>query len=69
VQTTVGGAINNAIHVFREGEESDRTRLLVCNNDETIKVFALPDMTHLGDIKFDGAVNHGIIILLACSWS
>lgn len=53
-QTTVGGAINNALHISQH--LGDR-RLMVCNNDETIKIFSLPSMDHIGDIKMDSAVN------------
>lgn len=53
-QTTVGGAINNALHIC---EHLGETRLLVCNNDETIKIFRLPSMEHIGDIRTSSAVN------------
>lgn len=53
-QTTVGGAINNALHISRHLGD---TRLMVCNNDETIKIFSLPNMDHIGDIKLESAVN------------
>lgn len=56
VQTTVGGAINNALHI---SEHLGGKRLMVCNNDETIKIFTLPHLEHLGDIKMDSAVNSG----------
>lgn len=37
-QTTVGGSINNALCISRHPRGSDGPRLLICNNDETIKV-------------------------------
>ncbi|KAA8497586.1 hypothetical protein FVE85_5171 [Porphyridium purpureum] len=38
----VGGLVNNAVHISTHGGE---TRLLVANNDETIKVYALRENT------------------------
>lgn len=54
-QTTVGGAINNALHITQH--LNGEVRLMVCNNDETIKIFSLPSMDHIGDIKMESAVN------------
>ena len=61
-QTSVGGAINNALHISRHLDED---RLLVCNNDETIKVFSLPLLDHIEDIKLRSAVNSGTVNLMS----
>ncbi|KAF9580544.1 hypothetical protein BGW38_002755, partial [Lunasporangiospora selenospora] len=54
-QLTVNANINNALCISKH---LDGTRLLVCNNDQTIKIFSLPGMTRLPDITFPTAVNH-----------
>lgn len=50
----VGGAINNCVHI---AEHFNQVRLFVCNNDESIKVFNLPDMDHVSTIRLNTAVN------------
>jgi len=40
---TVGGSVNNALHLARDA--SGEMRLFVCNNDESIRIFSLPRMT------------------------
>ncbi|KAJ2896473.1 hypothetical protein IWW38_002010 [Coemansia aciculifera] len=34
-------------------------RLLVCNNDRTVRLLSLPDLTLLTELKFPTAVNYG----------
>lgn len=55
-QTTIGGAINNAMHIAA-GDRPGEAKLMVCNNDETIKAFALPTLDHLQTITLNVAVN------------
>lgn len=54
-QTSVGGSINNALCISQHLGE---TRLLVSNNDETIKVYNLPGMQRVGNIALPTAVNY-----------
>eukprot|EP00002_Diphylleia_rotans_P010603 TRINITY_DN210_c1_g1_i2.p1 TRINITY_DN210_c1_g1~~TRINITY_DN210_c1_g1_i2.p1 ORF type:complete len:243 (-),score=47.00 TRINITY_DN210_c1_g1_i2:155-883(-) len=51
---TVGSSINNAIFI---GPCGDDERIFVSNNDDTIKVFKLPDMEHVVDLHCSTAVN------------
>ena len=37
------------------------TRLLICNNDETIKVYTLPDLQRVVTINFPVAVNYASV--------
>lgn len=53
-QTSIGNAINNAMHISQHQTD---IRLLVCNNDETIKVFSLPSLDHITSINLHVAVN------------
>jgi WD40 repeat protein len=53
-QTSVGNAINNAMHI---SQYQNDVRLLVCNNDETIKIFSIPTLDHLTSINLHVAVN------------
>ncbi|KAI8914668.1 WD40-repeat-containing domain protein [Gorgonomyces haynaldii] len=53
-QVTVGGSINNSMFISNHFGE---TRLLICNNDETIKIYSLPDLVRLQTIQFPTAVN------------
>lgn len=55
-QILAGGSINNSLHI---NEHLDEVRLLICNNDETIKVFNIPQMTNVANIKLPIAVNSG----------
>jgi len=51
----VGGSINNSINISQHCGE---TRLLISNNDETIKVYSLPSLLHITDIQLTTAVNY-----------
>ena len=54
----VGGSINNGLHIGRPvGATSPR--LLVCNNDATIKVLALPSLERVTDLVLPAPVNYG----------
>jgi len=57
-QTTVGGSINNALNI---SNHLDETRILVCNNDETIKVFSLPSLNRVTSIQFPTAANYAAV--------
>lgn len=54
----VGGAINNAVTLSKYGEQ---VRLLVCNNDETIKIFSLPTLDQVCNIKLPTAANYASV--------
>jgi hypothetical protein len=54
--TAVGGSINNALCISNHMNE---TRILVSNNDESIKVFSLPSLTRVTDIPLPTAANYG----------
>ncbi|KAF9276806.1 hypothetical protein BGZ88_001507 [Linnemannia elongata] len=53
--TSVGGSINNALCI---SEHLGGTRLLISNNDETIKVYSLPGLQRLTSIQLPTAVNY-----------
>jgi hypothetical protein len=55
---TVGGSINNALCISKF---NDQTRILICNNDETIKVYSLPDLQRITTISFPTAVNYASV--------
>lgn len=57
-QMTVGGSINNALCISKH---FDQTRLLICNNDETIKIYSLPDLARLATLTFPTAVNYASV--------
>lgn len=57
-QATVGGSINNAMCI---SQHASSTRLLICNNDETIKIFSLPDLQKIQTISFPTAVNYASV--------
>ncbi|KAI9208721.1 WD40-repeat-containing domain protein [Polychytrium aggregatum] len=54
-QISVGGSINNAMSI---SNHLGSTRLLVCNNDETIKVYNLPSLQRITNISLPVAVNY-----------
>lgn len=54
-QTTVGGSINNAMCI---SSHLGSTRLLICNNDETIKIYTLPGLQRVSSISLPTAVNY-----------
>ncbi|KXN69371.1 WD40 repeat-like protein [Conidiobolus coronatus NRRL 28638] len=58
VYTTVGGSINNSLTIF---DHNNNKRLLVSNNDETIKVFSLPDFRKVDTIEFPTPVNYASV--------
>lgn len=52
-QTTVGGSINNAMCISKHPKGSMGPRLLICNNDETIKVLIFArELTRKRHIRF-----------------
>lgn len=53
-QTSIGNAINNAMHI---SQHQCDVRLLVCNNDETVKIFSLPNLEHITSVNLHVAVN------------
>ncbi|KAF9172140.1 hypothetical protein BGX21_007866 [Mortierella sp. AD011] len=53
--TSVGGTINNALCI---SEHLGGTRLLISNNDQTIKVYSLPGLQKLTSIQLPTAVNY-----------
>jgi hypothetical protein len=57
-QTTVGGSINNAMCISKHPKGSDGARLLICNNDETIKAYTLPGLQRVASISLPTAVNY-----------
>lgn len=54
----LGGAINNCVAIM---EGSDGPRILVGNNDETIKIVTIPDLGIQTTINLDAAVNYSIV--------
>ena len=56
--TAVGGSINNAICI---SQHLNDTRILISNNDETIKIFSLPTLTRVADITLPTAVNYASV--------
>jgi WD40 repeat protein len=57
-QMTVGGSINNALCISKFGNEA---RILICNNDETIKIYSLPELQRITSISFPTAVNYAAV--------
>lgn len=57
---TVGGTVNNALHVGRH-PGSGELRLYVCNNDDSVKVFALPSMAPLATIRTPVPANYAAL--------
>jgi WD40 repeat protein len=49
-------------HHPRNSDANSDTRLLVCNNDETIKVYSLPSLQRLTTLGLPTAVNHGTFL-------
>ncbi|KAK9718180.1 hypothetical protein K7432_005695 [Basidiobolus ranarum] len=58
VNISVGGSINNALCI---SNHLGSTRLLVSNNDQTIKVYLLPSMYKVASISFPTAVNYAAV--------
>nr|KAJ3422346.1 hypothetical protein HK105_000117 [Polyrhizophydium stewartii] len=56
--TVVGGSINNAMSISKH---AGSTRLLICNNDQTIKVYSLPDLHLVTTIPLPTAVNYASV--------
>ena len=57
-QLTVGGSINNALCISHHGGQD---RLLVCNNDESLKIYSLPGLERVASISFPTAVNYAAV--------
>lgn len=55
-QTTVGGAINNSLVLAKQG--NDDIRLIICNNDQSVKVFSVPEMNLITTLNYTSAVNN-----------
>ena len=63
-----GGSVNNALRIARDA--SQRLRLFVCNNDDTVKIFSVAIGALVGIVRCPVAINHCAISsdghLLAC---
>lgn len=55
---SVGGSINNAIEISKHLND---TRLLVCNNDQMIKIFSLPSLVKVDQIAYPVSVNYSAV--------
>lgn len=51
-----GGSVNNALHIARDA--SGQLRLHVSNNDDTIKIYALPDGSCTAMVRCPVAINY-----------
>ena len=57
-QTTVSDTINNSIHLCNAGQDGDENlRVLISNNDQTVKIYSVPSMEHFATLKLNAAVN------------
>lgn len=59
ITTSPGNTINNGICFSRSGNND--IRLLISNNDCTIRVYSVPSLRLLQTIEFNVAINHGKI--------
>mmetsp|Transcript_14085 Transcript_14085/g.30534 ORF Transcript_14085/g.30534 Transcript_14085/m.30534 type:complete len:360 (-) Transcript_14085:671-1750(-) len=50
------GSVNNALHVAPS--TSGQTHLYVCNNDSTVKVYSLPSMSRVTNVRCHVPVNY-----------
>lgn len=55
---TAGRGMNNSICL---SQHQDEIRLTVCNNDQTVSVFSVPDMEKIQTLKMPSAINF-------CKW-
>ncbi|KAI9224427.1 WD40-repeat-containing domain protein [Blastocladiella britannica] len=61
-QHSVGACINNALVLTQNPNgPAGSTRLLACNNDESIKVFDLPSMQRVANLTLPTAVNYAAV--------
>jgi hypothetical protein len=65
---TIGGQINNCVTLLMEGRAGGGPKVVVGNNDETIRILSLPDLGTDTCIQVGAAVNyrikHVLVILL-----
>lgn len=54
-RTNTGGSINNAVEISRH---DDDLRILICNNDETIKAFSIDTMSRVAVLLHKVPVNN-----------
>eukprot|EP00834_Sanchytrium_tribonematis_P001868 NODE_49_length_31687_cov_0.791123.p10 type:complete len:334 gc:universal NODE_49_length_31687_cov_0.791123:21754-20753(-) len=54
--TSVGGSINNSIAITNHPLHGHR--LLICNNDESIKAYTLPGLQRISSLQLPTAVNY-----------
>ena len=55
-QSTVGGSINNAIAMTKQ--PNGIVKMFICNNDESIKVFTLPELNRVATLQLPTAANY-----------
>lgn len=51
---TAGRGMNNSICL---SQHQDEIRMTVCNNDQTVSVFSVPDMEKIQTLKMPSAIN------------
>jgi len=54
----IGRNVNNALHLWHPPQAPETTRMLVCNNDSTIRMFNVPTMEELDSISFPAPMNY-----------
>jgi hypothetical protein len=54
--------MNNSVHLSQHG--SNDIRLTVCNNDESVLVYDVPNMHNIVSLKMSSAANYGIYVLI-----
>jgi hypothetical protein len=57
-----GSGMNNSVHLSQHG--SNDIRLTVCNNDESVLVYDVPNMHNIVSLKMSSAANYGIYVLI-----
>ncbi|CEP08246.1 hypothetical protein [Parasitella parasitica] len=55
---TAGRGMNNSICLYQHHND---IRMAVCNNDQTVSVFTIPDMEKMQTLKMPSAINHSSV--------
>lgn len=57
MQVNTGSGMNNAISLSSYGD--NESRVTVCNNDHTVKIYSLPNLQRLTTLNMPSPINHG----------
>lgn len=59
-QLSIGRGMNNSVFLSRNA--CMKTRVTICNNDQTVSILSVPEMENVQTLKMPSAINYSKIL-------